>query len=424
MKLSKSIAASLLAASLTAAAGCSGSGDGGEAKQKEASGGAGQQQIKLEFLSNKADTVTTMDKIIKKFQEQNKNIVIEQNAPPNMLKVLAMRFSTNEAPQLFHVYPSAPSFSQLLKDDNVQEITGDPILQNVDPKFITFSQNNGKNYAFPYALEGYGVVYNPDMFKELNLEVPKTYAELIRVADKLKAAGKTPFLFADKEYTDLRRISAAMLALDDPNIIPFFQDVIAGKKHIADNPVFAKFIEKTLEMRKYAQKDLLGLSGDNAVREMAAGKAAMYFMGMWQAAAVKKANPSMNVDMFVFPADKAEDAKVAMQVGTALAMPKGVKNQAEIKKFMEFFATTEMSQLYADETQNISVVKGVKHNSKETKVLADMAAAGKIYRAADSPWTPAMQDDFGKATQELIATGNKETYMKKLEDIFYNKAGK
>ncbi|MCS7463992.1 extracellular solute-binding protein [Paenibacillus doosanensis] len=402
---------------LSTTAACS---NGGEPAKGAADGGG--QKVKLELLSNKSDVTDTLNKIIAKFHEQNPGIEIEVNAPPNMLKVLAMRIANNDAPPLFTVYPSAPSMRQPVKDGYYADLTGDAeLFKNVVPSFVDFSKTLGKNYTVPYALEGYGVTYNVDMFKELGLSIPKTYAELIQVAEKIKAAGKTPFLFPDKDYAIIRQTSAAFLGLDIPDASQYFDDVINGKKHIADNQEVRKVAQKIVDLRKYGQKDLLGTSSDNVVRDMAAGKGAMFFHGMWQAVAIKKANPNMNVDIFPFPAEKAEDTKVAMQVGTALSIPKDGKYNNEAKKFMEFFATTEMAQMYADETGNISVIKDVKPNYKENKTLAEYALSGKLYRAADSAWTPAMQDDFGKATQELIGGGTIDDYMKRLEEIFYNK---
>jgi raffinose/stachyose/melibiose transport system substrate-binding protein len=404
---------------LVATVGCSSGSGGGTAT--EAPTDKKGQNVKLEFLSNKGSETDVFNKIIQKFSEKNPNIEIEVNAPPNMLKVLAMRLANNDAPPFFTVYPSAPSMRQPAKDGFYADLTADPVMNNITPSFVEFSKTFNKNYAVPYALEGYGVVYNVDMFKELGLTVPKTYAELIQVAEKLKAAGKTPFLFPDKDYAMLRQSSAAILGLDIPNVTQLFDDVINGKKHIGDNQDVRKVIQKIVDLRAYGQKDLVGTSGDNVVRDFAAGKGAMFYHGMWQGPAIKKANPNINIDIFAFPAEKAEDTKVAMQVGTAIAIPKEGKNTAESKKFMEYFATTEVAQLYADETGNISVVKGVKHNFQLNKTLAEYALAGKLYRAADSPWTPSLQDDFGKATQELIGGGNMDAYMKKLEEIFYNK---
>ncbi|SFM43485.1 raffinose/stachyose/melibiose transport system substrate-binding protein [Paenibacillus sp. 1_12] len=405
---------------LAVTAGCSAGGETGTGK--EATKDNKGKKLKLELMSNKTDVTETFNKVIAKFQEKNPDIEIEVNAPPNMLKVLALRIANDDAPALFTVYPSAPSMRQPVKDGYYADLTGDKTLfNNVIPSFVDFSKTMGKNYTVPYALEGYGVTYNVDLFKELGLSIPKTYTELIQVAEKIKAAGKTPFLFPDKEYSVIRQTTAAYLGLDIPDASQYFDDVINGKKHIADNQEVRKVAQKVLDLRKYGQKDPLGTAQDNVIRDMAAGKGAMFFHGMWQAVAIKKANPSLNVDIFPFPAEKAEDTKVAMQVGTALSIPKNGKNNAEAKKFMEFFSTTEMGQMYADETGNISVIQGVKPNYKENKTIAEYALSGKLYRAADTNWTPAMQDDFGKATQELISGLTIDDYMKKLEEIFYKK---
>jgi raffinose/stachyose/melibiose transport system substrate-binding protein len=428
MLRSKKMMTVLLASSIVMATGCSSSsnpstnGTSNESANGRGTAGAQGQKVKLEFLSNKSDVVDTVSKIIAKFQEKNPNIEITQNAPPNMLKVLSMRFSTNDAPPIFTVYPSAPSMTQPVKDGYIEDITGDPVLNNVDANAIEFGKNDGKNYAVPLAMEGYGVIYNVDMFKQLNLTPPKTYDELLQDAAKIKAAGKTPFLVPAKDFTYLRRFGAALLALDNPDINPFFKDVLTGKKHITDTNDMQNVAQKILDLStKFGQNDLLGMSEDNAVREFINGNTAMMFSGMWNVNAIKKANPDQNVDMFLFPAVKAEDTKAPMQIGTALAIPKNSKTAKEAKQFIDFFATTEMSQLYADETQNISIVKGVKNKSKGNQVLIDAVAGNKIVRAADSPWKPSMQDDFGKGLQELLAGGTVDAFVKKMDGVFYGK---
>ncbi|SFM43510.1 raffinose/stachyose/melibiose transport system substrate-binding protein [Paenibacillus sp. 1_12] len=378
------------------------------------------QQITLELLSNKMETTETLEKIIAKFQEQNPTYVIEQDAPPNMLKVLTMRFSTNTAPSLFMVYPSAPSIRHPIKNGYIEDLTGDLILSNVKPEFVEFSKTRGRNYAVPLALEGNGIIYNMDIFREQCLNIPQTYAELLATSEKLKLSGKTPFIFPDKDHTYVRRVSTVLLGLDNPDIIPYFEDVIAGKKHIIDSTPLVSMVNKTLELREYGQKDSLGTSNEAAIREFASGRVAMFFTGMWEINSIKKANPTMEIAMFPFPAERMEDTKVATQVGTAIGIPKNSKTMMESKKFLSFLASTEMAQLFSDETGNISVIKGVQHHVKENKGIAEYALAGKLFRAADSPWTPTMQDDFGKSVQQIIAGGGIDSFLKKMEELFYN----
>ncbi|MFH5183564.1 ABC transporter substrate-binding protein [Paenibacillus sp. TAB 01] len=377
-------------------------------------------QVKLELLSNKADTAETFEKIIAKFEEQNPAIKIEQDAPPNMLKVLAMRFSTNTAPSLFTVYPTAPSMRNPINNGYIEDLTGDEILSNVRPEFLHFSQTQGRTYAVPYALEGYGIIYNAAIFRELHLNIPQTYNELLETSEKLKRNGITPFIFPDKDYSYVRKTSTVLLGLDEPDIIPYFEDVIAGKKHIHDSKQLINMAQKTLVLRKYGQRGSLGTSNEAAIREFADGKASMFFTGMWEVSSIQKANPAMDVQMFPFPAERMEDTKVAMQVGTAIGIPRNSKTIVESKKFLSFLASTEIAQLYSDETGNISVIKGVQHHVKENSGIAEYAMAGKYFRAADSPWTPSMQDDFGKSVQQLIAGSGMAPFLQKMEEVFYN----
>ncbi|TDG00798.1 ABC transporter substrate-binding protein [Paenibacillus piri] len=408
----KSIIALLLGLSLAfAVTGCSASGPSAVTPKAP--------KIKLELLTNKSDTMETMDKIIARFRERYPNVEIEQEAPPNMLKVLAMRFSTNTPPDLFTVYPTAPSMRQPVKSGYLTDLTGDPVLSNVRPDFLEFSRTGGKNYAVPLALEGYGIIYNTAMFRELNLDIPQTYAELLNICERLKAAGITPFIFADKDFTYVRRISSVLLGLDNPGIIPYFENVMAGRDHIQDSVQLIGMATKTMELRKYGQRDSLDTSIENAVREFAGGRAAMFFNGMWEVNTIKRTNPDLDVAMFPFPAERKGDTRVAMQVGTAFGIPKQSKTMAEAKQFLSFLTTTEMAQLFSDETGNISIINGVKHTTKENGGIAEYALAGKLFRAADSPWTMSMQDEFGKAVQELIAGGGLDTFMRKMEETFY-----
>lgn len=44
-----------------------------------------------------------------------------------------------------------------------------------------------------------GVYYNTKIFDQLKIAVPTNYSELIAAAEKIKAAGITPFTLADRD---------------------------------------------------------------------------------------------------------------------------------------------------------------------------------------------------------------------------------
>ncbi|MCS7461444.1 extracellular solute-binding protein [Paenibacillus doosanensis] len=380
-----------------------------------------KKAIKIELFFQKPEQVETVNKIIQKFREKNPEINVEQTNVPNSTKVFAMRLSTNDAPTIFSHFPQGANFQKIARDGYAKELKpDDPLFKNVESIYIEQTKVDGKNYMVPISLNTYGVFYNTDIFKELNLDIPKTFDELILVADQLKAAGKTPFVFADKDVGRLRQTSAPIIGLDVADPQKFYKDILNGKAHIQDTPYMKNFAEKLLLLRKYGQKDTLGTSIDDAVREFANGKAVMLFDGIFSNAPIKKANPNLHYDIFPFPAEKAEDLKVQVQVDTALGMPAEGKNEAEARKFIDFFATPEITQLYVDEGKYPATIKGVKNNTPELNNLQSLISAGKVYPPSDMSWTPSMYEDFGNIVQYLLSTKDVDGFVSSVDKMLFN----
>ena len=59
-----------------------------------------------------------------------------------------------------------------------------------------FVPPNGKPYALNYAYTVFGMWYDSAAFQKNGWTVPKTWAEFTALADKLKAAGITPYAYA------------------------------------------------------------------------------------------------------------------------------------------------------------------------------------------------------------------------------------
>ncbi|PZE22279.1 ABC transporter substrate-binding protein [Paenibacillus xerothermodurans] len=412
----KRVVSFLLAGSLALAAGCSGDGGGGGDSGNSADG-----VVKLEYFQQKKEVVETVNNIIKKFEEKHPNIKIEQNNVPNAGNVFNMRLSTQDTPPIFTHYATAPLFLKAAKDGHIADLTGDPLLSNAIPKFLEETQVDGKNYLVPIAIGTWGVYYNLDVFNELKLEIPKTYGEFIALAQKVKAAGKLPFVFPDKNVGILGQELGYKMSLNIPDAETFIMDVMQGKKHITDSPHMHKFAEDLLELRKYGQPDSLGLDMDDAIREFALGKSAMYFQGIWSIQPMKKANPNLKFSMFPLPAEKAEDTKIGAFVDTAVGLPKDGKNAAEAKKFVEFLASPEIVQYYVDETQYPPATQGVKNNITEIKDLYAFIEAGKTFPSISRLFPPGASDDFAKATQGLFASGDVDTYLQDVDAVFFNK---
>lgn len=417
----------LLIAALVLVAGCSG-GNGGEQKEsanKPAEGTSGtQSNVKIEFFQMKPEAVDIDNELIRMFQQKYPNIIVEQNNVPNPENVWTMRVSTNDAPAVFTHYPHNAVFQQMAKEGSVVDLTGDPLLSNVQPAIVELSKIGGKNYLVPIALATLGIYYNVGVFEKLGLSIPKTYDELIQTAEKIKAAGITPFYFHDKDWNGIRQEVVFKMGLQLPNIEKFLDDVMNGKAHITDNPDLKPFAQRLYDLRKYAQKDALGTGYDDALREFANGKSAMWFTGIWAIKTIKQANPNFKFSMFPVPPDKPENAKIQVSVDTAIGFPANGKNKEEARKFVEFMASKEAVQKYVDVGGYPAAIQGVTNNVKEIAKLGELIQAGKVYPTIERLWPPGVNADVGKATQEMFATGDIDGYLQKLDSIFFNKLNK
>lgn len=382
---------------------------------------AGGSPVKIEYFQMKPDAVNVVNDLIKKFEQENPEITVEQNNVPNPENVWTMRVSTDDAPAVFTHYPHNSIFQKMAKEGQVVDLTDDPLMANVQPAIADLSKIDGKNYVVPIGVATLGMYYNKDIFEKQNLEVPTTYAELIQVAEKLKAAGITPFYFHDKDFNGIRQEVVYKMGQTLPGIEQFLDDVMNGKAHIKDNPDFKPFAEKLLALRDFGQEDNIGTGYEDALREFANGNTAMWFTGIWAIKEIKESSPDLNFAMFPLPTENSADLKTQVSVDTAIGIPSNGKNKEEAKKFIEFMSSKENVETYLSIGGYPSGIKDVQSGLPEITSLTQLITDGKVYPTIERLWPPGTNAEVGKATQEMFLTKDVDQYLTTLDTIFFNR---
>ena len=79
--------------------------------------------------------------------------------------------------------------------DRLEDLSDQPWVNDLVDMAKEPMTKDGKVYGMPMNLEGWGYIYNKDLFEQAGItELPKTYAQLEDAAKKLEAAGITPLL--------------------------------------------------------------------------------------------------------------------------------------------------------------------------------------------------------------------------------------
>ncbi|MBW5448937.1 extracellular solute-binding protein [Cohnella sp. CFH 77786] len=361
IKPSALLLASALAISLTAcgsnnANNAVGSDHG--ASESASSGSAKGEKVTIELAISKSsqDYAFIKEELLKQFEDQtNIHVNVQMLPSEQVTTVLQTKLAVGEAPDLVP-YNLASAVNDLNLERNFEILDDQPWVSRLLNKDVLSAY--GHVYGFQLSQDAgiQGVVYNKDIFKDLNISIPKNYDELVAAAEKIKASGITPIYmpFKDMWATNIWMGSAFAdyVSKNDPT---FWDDLNANKKKWTDMPEFANIIDKQYQLYKkgLTNSDVLSDSYDMASGKFINKEVAMMFMGDWFINDLASKAPDLHLGLFPIP--YAEDAKMgASPVGGQLFIPKKAKHMEEAKKFLEFLASKDVAQKIVNANKFVS----------------------------------------------------------------------
>ncbi|RUT31970.1 extracellular solute-binding protein [Paenibacillus zeisoli] len=355
-------------------------------------GGASGDAVKIEFFQNKTEAKATFDKLIAKFNSANPNIKVTQVNPPDAETVLKTRVAKKQIPDVIGI-GATDTYSTLSKSGLFEDFSSDPLTKNIQPAYLDMlkaqtglSELNG----IPFSTNANGVIYNKAMFKEMGLTVPTTWDEFMATAQKIKDAGKVPFYLTLKDsWTTLIPFNGM-----EPGVvgIDFFKQRKEGTVTFKDK--FREVADKQLQLLSFGQKDMFGKGYNDGNVAFAKGQSVMYLQGVWAIPEIQKANPSIELGVFPFPAtNDPSKNKLVSGVDTLLTVSKSSGHKAEAKKFIDFLLQSDNAKQYITEQKAFPAVQGVTQDDPSVADLKPAFEKGDLVDFADHYIPGAMKVD-------------------------------
>jgi raffinose/stachyose/melibiose transport system substrate-binding protein len=371
--------------------------------------------VTIEFFNQKREIEDVMKDLITKFENENPGIKIKQNIVPDPTTVLQSRIASGDTPDIFTDWPNG-SFVLRVKNGVVAELTGDSYLSNAQDQARELFKIDGKEYSLPLSYNTVGVLYNKGIFEKLNLTIPKTFDELLAVAEKIKANDITPFIVEGKEVESILREWYTLLpSMSDYD--QFVKDTAAGNLNIdqrKDN--LDKISNKFTKLVSFAQNDVMGTGSDQARNDFAAEKAAMLITGSWVIPVVKSSNPELSFAMFPMPGDTEDSTFASAFPGDfALHISSTTKHPEEARKFLQFMSSPENATIYTEKTGAISAINSVDIVSPELSYQYEFLKSGKYKLNTDANWTVNTGNSIGAALQRFIIEKDQELFLKDMD---------
>jgi raffinose/stachyose/melibiose transport system substrate-binding protein len=380
---------------------------GGSNESKESGAGSQPEQVVLTmYMANTSDTAY-MPEVNRRFEEQNPGIKIElQTAPVDQFEtVIKTKLASGDAPDIFTVFAGTKKDS-FVKAGYLMDLSNEPWVARLTDSAKEIASKDGKVYGLPNRQNLIGVIYNKKIFNELGIAVPNNWDEFLAACEKIKNAGLTPLGLGLKDQYVTQLIPYAMapsaIYRDNPD---FDKNMYAGSQTFTGSPWEQMMQDYVgLNDKGYFNKDTLGTSNDQVIQMMAAEDIAMTVTLHGRIAALRTANPNLELGMFPLPYVSAgEPVWVSSMPSLYGSIYAKTEHPAEAKKYLEFLASPEIAQFVLNSVVSFSVFKDV--TADLDPALKDMEEGLKVgsYFFLDSVWPSTVQSVMFQQVQNVFA---------------------
>jgi raffinose/stachyose/melibiose transport system substrate-binding protein len=373
-RITKVSAIAVMVASLLVA-GCANNNEA--TSTPEATNGTGGQakQVTLKIFQFKVEIADQLSKMIAEYEKENPNVKIQVDTVgggADYGAALLAKFNTNDKPDIFN----NGGFSDLDKwIENLEDLSNEPWVGDLVDVAKEPMTKEGKLYGQPLNLEGYGFIYNKDLFTQAGItETPKTLTQLEDAAKKLQAKGIQPFVNGYGEWWVLGNHFVNLPFAQQTDTNAFIKGLNDGTQKITGNKAFEDWVKLFDLQLKYGNKNPLQTDYNTQVTTFATGKAAMTQQGNWTQVQITETNPDLKIGFLPMPIsdDAAMNDKLPVGVPNNWVVHKNSEVKDEAKKFLNWMVSSDIGKRYI--TEEFKFIPAFKSIPADATVLGPLAA--------------------------------------------------
>ena len=325
-----------------------------------------QNKVKLTIESWRNDDLKIWrDTILPAFAKKHPEIeiVFSPTVPTEYNAVLGAKLKAGTAGDLITCRPFDQSLN-IFKAGQLESLNDLPGMENFSELAkAAWSTDDGKTtFAVPMASVIHGFLYNKTIFKELGLSVPTTEQEFLAVLEKIKQSGKyAPLVMGTKDQWE----SATM---GYQNIGPTLWDGETGRKGLIHGTAqynqggFLAAFEALAKWKPYLPDGYEALAYPDSQNLFAQGRGAIYPAGSWDISVFRQMNPKLDFGAFPPYAFAGKDKPVINDhPDIALGINSASKNKDAARTFLQWVASDEFAQLYANALPGFFPLANVKY---------------------------------------------------------------
>ncbi|MFC5404933.1 ABC transporter substrate-binding protein [Cohnella soli] len=398
---------------------------GSSAPTASASAPPAKSDVTISYAAMQTQIKDIDKELAAKFEKETGIKVDIQAYPDDQYRdILKTKLATQEAPDIM-LMDAGIIMRNYQPDKYLMDLSGESWVGKMKDWAINGSTVDGKLYGFNlFSVDGWGMLYNPEMFAKYNLQVPKTYADFVKVCQTLLDNGVTPIYENGKDgwHTPIWVTEVTPKALKtNPKL---FDQLNSGEIKYSDVPEFKTALEQLSDLNKkgFFGKNVLSNDWDHGYEALATGKYAMNLVYTSYQQEVVKKFPDSKADTWkMFPIPLADNTGFGVSAGGEVqVVSKTTKHMDEIRKYWEFLMRDDNVKAYYNGHDNLgeTSIKGL-----EVKPQTEGMKSMQQESGGDMPMSFEVATTFfdgatwGKASQDLLLNSTTpEKMLKQLDD--------
>jgi raffinose/stachyose/melibiose transport system substrate-binding protein len=336
----------------------------------------------VNYRTFRTDDEAVIQRLIAKFEQENPDITIDYSAERDetaYYQKLQADMLSGRGVDVFDAHPR-DDFNVMIRSGNVLPISDMAFNRNYDPSVAAVTSIDGKNYGYAPGLNMIGIFYNKTLFRQMGVEVPRTFEQLRNVVARSKVAGYGGIVYIGGTVSGAWMAHAQLLqslgtqrthddywmkiatgAVTDLNTIPNVRSVF--------ETIAAINKEKLL----YDHSD--AIQYDQGIALFVQGQASMMMMGTWEFANLSTVYNDIDLGVFPIPSLETSSACYA-EVGQITSIYAKSSNIEGAKKWVEFLARPDNAQIYATAAGTTPSINGVTADFRGMDILNGLKEGG------------------------------------------------
>ncbi|SDY12655.1 raffinose/stachyose/melibiose transport system substrate-binding protein [Evansella caseinilytica] len=368
-----------------------------------------KEAVTLNFFQFKVEIADQLREMLDEFEAEHPHIKVNLETVgggADYGAALRAKFASGERPDIFN----NGGFNELdLWLEHLADLSNEPWVEHLLPiGAAPMTAEDGILYGMPVNLEGYGFIYNIDLFEQAGItEPPATLTELLAAAEKLEENGITAFSAGYGEWWVIGQhlLNIPFAQQEDP--VTFIEGLSEGTTSFIGNPRFEEF-QQVIDMEiNYGNANPLTTDYNAQVTQFASGQTAMLQQGNWTENMIYEINPDINMAFLPIPLnDDAGANRIPVGVPNNWAVYKDSEHLEEAKLLLNWMVSSDTGKRYL--TEEFAFIPAF--DNIEPTGLGALGESILEYSVEEKtiPWTwfrwpDGANQDFAAAIQEYVA---------------------